>query len=170
MSIVKLQSAAIINLEKILTDSGYISWDKIRPTTNSEADIKKVIKEQTKPIFYYATSSPYAPTAVIKKKGSKPNNASLFLLYGLTSPRYKKADNITQAIAQSFSVTLQYNTPQLFKDTPDNEFAALLSDLLENLENDDWAVNEIIAEQPFEATEGTNIFNYRKQYSVEKLF
>jgi hypothetical protein len=170
MSIVKLKDAAVKEVESIFTQSGYIDWESIRPSaTATDDENERVIKAQTKPIFYRATTPAAAPAAVIKKQG-EPKQASLFLLYGLLAAQFISADDKTVSITQPINITIQYNTKYLFYKSKENHYTKYLEDLLNNLKSNGWSLTETLAEQPFEATEGSNIFNYRNQYIASKIF
>lgn len=173
-SVTKAHDKAAKELEIIFADSGYIDWESIRPPVQSQ--FENVMRTQSKPIFYRATTPAEAPAAMIKKKNSLPASASLFLLYGQIAPQYHSADNRTKAITTRFSITLQYDTKYLFwcnASTPyetGNKFIKYLDDLLEKLEDAGWCVNETLSEQAFESMDGAEDFNYRKQFIVSKIY
>ena len=170
-TITNAQDRAIKELETILTDSGYVEWESVRPS--AESQYGDVIRNQKDPIFYRTTTPPEAPTANIRKPGCLPNQASLFALYAPVTPEYYNADNKTRAIAVRFNITLQYNNKYLFwknQDEKPNKFVKYLDDLLFNLESAGFSITETNAENVLESTDGLAPHAFRKIYLVTKLF
>ena len=165
------QDQAVKELEKIFEQSGFIDWESIRPPTQSKYE--KVIQEQTKPIFYRATTPPEAPSAMIKINGSIPRQASLFALYGLVQPDFISADDRIKGVIVQFSITIQYDNKYLFwknQEGQKNKFINFLSELLDTLEDYNFTFDEVSPEQISENTEGKDTFSFSKYYLISKLY
>jgi hypothetical protein len=168
--IIDKQDLAVKEFENILTICNFIDWESIRPAT--ETQYASVIKQQTHPIFYRATTPAEATMAAIKKNGSAPKQASLFLLYGITACDYLNGDNKTKAIQMRFGVTLQYDTKYLFwkSEAGENKFIKYLDDLLNVFENAKYSIAEVMPEQAIADDNEPNKFVYQRQYSFAKIF
>jgi hypothetical protein len=74
---------------------------------------------------------------------------------------------------QNYSIDIYYNNERLFwkaenKDNV-NEWVEYLDKLLTRFEDSRWNVEDL-GDTPFEAIEGSDIFNFRKTYLVSKVF
>lgn len=164
------EDAAIKDLESIFLFSGYIDFADLNFGTRAQID--ENIVNATSPIFYRLTTPASAPTASIAREG-EPRRAVLYLLYSSIASSGYSALNKTVGTAQAFTVTLFYDQEYLFwrptEGEPTNNFLPYLDNLINGFEDGLWVVEDM-GETAFEATEGSNIFNYRKMYRVEKNF
>jgi hypothetical protein len=169
--IIDNQDIATKELEAILNDCGFMDWESIRPAT--ETQYEEIIKQQTAPIYYRATTPAEAANSIIKKMDSVPKQAGLFLLYTPTAYEYLNGDNVAQAIQIKFSLTLQYNNKFLFwknSGAVQNKFVFYLNDLVDKLQDAKFGIAEVIPEQPLEDTNISNKFAYRRQFIITKIY
>jgi hypothetical protein len=156
-NIISAETEAITKLEAIFKAAGWADgWNL------TDAEVRK----SDKPLFYRNSSSSVATEA---KVSFATGTHTLYCIYRLIDTVTNYSENHPHNFAITIALTFYYDDAFIFLDAGENPFTKLLLDVIEGLDNEEWAVNQE-AEESVTSADNANTFLNRKILFATNIF